>query len=399
MFETIAALDGAMFDAFNHAALPKSSGSTRYFAPDVEFYHDTGGVTWTLQEMIANTEKNVCGKFRRELVLGSLEVFQVKEFWRHRTGRPSFLSVRQPTGARGWPISSSYGAIKRRPGRSRESSVSVIRPSKGRVMTEVRAERAGTNRAAGCPEGCGAVGLTVPSRERGRRPTSTRMDNPGPGVSRAAGQPWRTDMRSRINVQNRLHFVRATSVASAVRLGGRGQAFGETAAAPVAVAPTVVLAGGSPVSFKVIPSTDSGPDPEPIEYATRTLVSVGFSATGASSLRRPWCRPSAFQRPRLRRTRPHAPGGDAVAGRRWRRGRHSFDGGTVDDCRTFAETVRAAARRLGCAVSGTSINNPLPLYGGGAQFSLVCEGPADQAIHAIGELDRVTLTLEAKPAE
>jgi len=75
--------------------------------------------------MIANTEKNVCGKFRRELVLGSLEVFQVKDFGAIERG--VIVSVSStPTGARGWPISSSYGAIKRRPGRSRESSVSVI---------------------------------------------------------------------------------------------------------------------------------------------------------------------------------------------------------------------------------------------------------------------------------
>ncbi len=81
MFETIAALDGAMFDAFNHCSSPEELRKhAGYFAPDVEFYHDTGGVTWTLQEMIANTEKNVCGKFRRELVPGSLEVFHVKDF-------------------------------------------------------------------------------------------------------------------------------------------------------------------------------------------------------------------------------------------------------------------------------------------------------------------------------
>ncbi len=73
---------------------------------------------------------------------------------------------------------------------------------------------------------------------------------------------------------------------------------------------------------------------------------------------------------------------------------NSFDGGTIDDCRGFAETVRAEARRLGCAVSKVSVNNPLPLYGGSAQVSFVCEAPADQAIHAIAELDRVILSLE-----
>ncbi len=208
-------------------------------------------------------------------------------------------------------------------------------------------------------------------------------------------------MRSRINVQNRLHFVRATSVAALCALAVAGQAFGETAAAPSPVAPTVVLAGGFTCQLQVIPLYQiPGPTPEPIEYATRTLVSVGFSATGGvvpAAALVPGPPPSSgpgFGGRALTPlvVTPSPVGGGAGVG-------NSFDGGTVDDCRTFAETVRAAARRLGCAVSGTSINNPLPLYGGGAQFSLVCEGPADQAIHAIGELDRVTLTLEAKPAE
>src|SRR5688572_25962558 len=69
LFDTISALDTAVFDAFNSCSSPgqlqKHAG---YFAPDVEFYHDTGGVTWSRQEMLANTEKHVCGNFRRELV-------------------------------------------------------------------------------------------------------------------------------------------------------------------------------------------------------------------------------------------------------------------------------------------------------------------------------------------
>ena len=81
LFETISALDAAVFDAFNHCAVPaqlqKHAG---YFAPDVEFYHDTGGVTWSRQDMLANTEKYVCGNFRRELVPGTLKVFPVKDF-------------------------------------------------------------------------------------------------------------------------------------------------------------------------------------------------------------------------------------------------------------------------------------------------------------------------------
>lgn len=77
----ISALDTAVFDAFNHCSEPgKLEEHASYFSPDVEFYHDTGGVTWTRDEMIANTKKYVCGNFTRELVPGTLKVYPVKDF-------------------------------------------------------------------------------------------------------------------------------------------------------------------------------------------------------------------------------------------------------------------------------------------------------------------------------
>lgn len=81
LFDTIAALDSAVFDAFNTCSSPEQlQKHASFFAPDVEFYHDMGGVTWTRQAMIANTRKNVCGNFRRELVPGTLKVFPIKDF-------------------------------------------------------------------------------------------------------------------------------------------------------------------------------------------------------------------------------------------------------------------------------------------------------------------------------
>jgi hypothetical protein len=81
LFDTVSALDAGVFEAFNACASPgqlqKHAG---YFSFDVEFYHDIGGVTWNRQEMLANTEKYVCGNFRRELVPGSLRVYPIKDF-------------------------------------------------------------------------------------------------------------------------------------------------------------------------------------------------------------------------------------------------------------------------------------------------------------------------------
>lgn len=81
LFNEISALDTAVFDAFNHCSDPSQlQKHAGYFDAGVEFYHDTGGVTWTREAMLANTAKYVCGNFRRELIPGSLKVYPIKDF-------------------------------------------------------------------------------------------------------------------------------------------------------------------------------------------------------------------------------------------------------------------------------------------------------------------------------
>lgn len=81
LVDVVSRLDTEVFDAFNHCSAPAQlQKHASYFAEDVEFYHDNGGVTWSRQEMLANTEKNVCGHFRRELVPGTLKVYPIKDF-------------------------------------------------------------------------------------------------------------------------------------------------------------------------------------------------------------------------------------------------------------------------------------------------------------------------------
>ena len=63
----------------------------------MEFYHDTGGVTWNRKEMLANTEKHVCGNFRRELVPGSLRVYPVKDFGAIAQGVHRFCQFKSGT--------------------------------------------------------------------------------------------------------------------------------------------------------------------------------------------------------------------------------------------------------------------------------------------------------------
>lgn len=90
----ISALDTAVFDAFNHCSDPaRLQEHAGYFAADVEFYHDTGGVTWTRDAMIANTGKYVCGHFTRQLVPGSMKVYPIKDFGAISQGLHRFCQI------------------------------------------------------------------------------------------------------------------------------------------------------------------------------------------------------------------------------------------------------------------------------------------------------------------
>lgn len=94
LLDEISALDTKVFDAFNHCQEPgRLDEHAGYFSADVEFYHDTGGVTWTRDEMIGNTRKYVCGHFTRELVAGSLKVYPVKDFGAISQGVHRFCQV------------------------------------------------------------------------------------------------------------------------------------------------------------------------------------------------------------------------------------------------------------------------------------------------------------------
>jgi len=77
LFKHVESLDRAVFDAFNICDLKKLE---TFFIPELEFYHDKGGVTWTRERFISDVKNNVCGKFRRELVAGSLEVFPLGDY-------------------------------------------------------------------------------------------------------------------------------------------------------------------------------------------------------------------------------------------------------------------------------------------------------------------------------
>jgi len=76
--KAIAALDAALFDAYNRCDLERFA---TFFTDDVEFYHDQGGVTLGKVKLTESIQKNICGgDVRRELVPGTLEVHHMKGY-------------------------------------------------------------------------------------------------------------------------------------------------------------------------------------------------------------------------------------------------------------------------------------------------------------------------------
>jgi len=77
LFETIQRMDDALFGAFNAHDVDRLMSM---FADDLEFFHDTGGLT-NYEQTKESFKKLFSGTpdIRRDLVKGSLEVYPVKD--------------------------------------------------------------------------------------------------------------------------------------------------------------------------------------------------------------------------------------------------------------------------------------------------------------------------------
>ena len=93
LYNTILHMDSVCFDAFNARDMQKLK---TVFADNVEFYHDLGGLTY-YDETMKNFEKmfvqNKATGLKRELVKGSLEIYQIKDFGAIEVGVHKFTHV------------------------------------------------------------------------------------------------------------------------------------------------------------------------------------------------------------------------------------------------------------------------------------------------------------------
>jgi hypothetical protein len=98
LYDTILRLDSAFFAAYNTCSIHlKEYGD--FYAEDLEFYHDKGGVMTSKKDVIESTRKYVCGKVTRELVPGSIEVYPIANYGAVEIGFHKFHNNTEPPDA------------------------------------------------------------------------------------------------------------------------------------------------------------------------------------------------------------------------------------------------------------------------------------------------------------
>jgi hypothetical protein len=88
LYKEIAHMDSVLFNAFNNRDMEVFK---TLFTPDLEFYHDKGGLTdytYSINSFKSTIEQN--NGLRRELVKGSLEVYPIKDYGAIQIGAHTF---------------------------------------------------------------------------------------------------------------------------------------------------------------------------------------------------------------------------------------------------------------------------------------------------------------------
>lgn len=95
LYDTIVALDTQWEDAYNNCKLDVME---ELISEDLEFYHDRGGLLTSKQKLNEALKNNICGKVRRKLKEGSIEVYEIKGYGAVEMGLHGFTNINH-TGA------------------------------------------------------------------------------------------------------------------------------------------------------------------------------------------------------------------------------------------------------------------------------------------------------------
>jgi ketosteroid isomerase-like protein len=77
LFQTITRQDARLFDAIDRCDM---AAVTSMWAEDAEFYHDKTGLMTGRKSIVDSIRNNLCGKVKRQLVPGTLEVYPMQGY-------------------------------------------------------------------------------------------------------------------------------------------------------------------------------------------------------------------------------------------------------------------------------------------------------------------------------
>lgn len=93
LHEAIVAMDNTFFTAYNQCDMETQAA---IYAEEIEFFHDKGGLMTSKNDILAATERYICGKVTRELVAGSVEVYPIANYGAVEIGFHKFYNNQEP---------------------------------------------------------------------------------------------------------------------------------------------------------------------------------------------------------------------------------------------------------------------------------------------------------------
>lgn len=92
LYDSIVAMDTRWEDAYNNCKLDVME---ELISEDLEFYHDQGGLLTSKKKLNEALKNNICGKTKRALKPGSIEVYEIKGYGAVEMGLHGFLPLNQ----------------------------------------------------------------------------------------------------------------------------------------------------------------------------------------------------------------------------------------------------------------------------------------------------------------
>jgi ketosteroid isomerase-like protein len=86
-------MDSVYFAAYNNCDMAKQA---ELYTEDIEFYHDKGGLETSKDKLLKSIEDNICGKVKRVLVEGSIEVSEIPGYGAVVMGMHKFHNNQEP---------------------------------------------------------------------------------------------------------------------------------------------------------------------------------------------------------------------------------------------------------------------------------------------------------------